>query len=92
MRLKQQPPDNNLNGGGASLPQNTPMQTRNKYAIQKASPFATKQLGSKLQKVIQDHEREKDEHRQTFKDGLIDGLLIGILAGLILAGALIKYL
>jgi F0F1-type ATP synthase assembly protein I len=59
-----------------------------KHNIQNASPFATKQLGDKLNKVIEKAEltfeekqeqREKDFYKETYIQGIFLGVIIGAL-------------
>ncbi len=46
-----------------------------KHAIQNASPFATKQLGDKLNKVLAKHERKIDRGLSRLLDGLIGAII-----------------
>jgi len=46
-----------------------------KHNIQNASPFATKQLGDKLNKVLAKHERKIDRGLSRLLDGLIGAII-----------------
>ena len=46
-----------------------------KHNIQNASPFATKQLGDKLNKVLVKHERKIDRGLSRLLDGLIGAII-----------------